>query len=175
MVRTLILAAALAILTGCASVQSRPPVTVERVLEMTRQGALPADIIAEMRDARTVYRLSASQLAKLREQGVDDEVLDYMQDTYLDEMERRGRISSYDPYWYGPYPGAWPYSSFAWGGYPYYWGPPYYYVPRHRHPRPGGSGGSGGGGSGSASPAPDRQPSFLRPGGVKRPAYKETR
>lgn len=145
MMRAFLVALSFALLGGCASVQSRPPVTIERVLEMTRQGTPPNDIIEEMRAAGTVYRLSGSQLAKLREQGVADEVLDYMQDTYLEEAERRARLSSYDPFWYGPYPG------YAWAPYPYYWGAPYYYAPRHRHPRHSRSSSSGSSGSASGS------------------------
>lgn len=164
MMRATLFALILALIGGCASVQSRPPVTIERVVDMTRQGTPPNDIIEEMRAAGTVYRLSGSQLAKLREQGVADEVLDYMQDTYLDEMQRRGRVSSYDPYWYGPYPG------YAWAPYPYYWGAPYYYGPRYRHPRPSrpsAGGGSPGGGS-------DDGP-VVRPEPPQRPAYHEVR
>lgn len=163
MFRVFFLVLTLALVGGCASVQSRPPVTIERVLDMTRQGTPPNDIIEEMRAAGTVYRLSGSQLAKLREQGVSDEVLDYMQDTYLDEAQRRARVSSYDPYWYGPYPGA------AWAPYPYYWGAPYYYAPRHRHPRPSrpSSGGSSGG---DADDGP-----VVRPQPPQRPPYREVR
>src|SRR5688572_32587104 len=71
------------VLMGCASVQSRPPVTIEQVIQMSKQGVPPADIVQHMRDSGTVYRLSGSQLGRLKSEGVDDEVLDYMQDTYL--------------------------------------------------------------------------------------------
>jgi hypothetical protein len=120
---------------GCASVESRPPVTTEQVLQMSKAGVPAADIVQKMRDAGTVYRLSGSQLARLKSEGVDDEVLDYMQETYLAAARARG-AAEYGSYWGG----AW-----AWGPYPYgYWGPgywppywgPYYRYPPHRYYRP---------------------------------------
>jgi hypothetical protein len=152
------------LLAACASTPSKPPVTLERVVELSRHGTPTADIIAEMRDAGTTYRLSGSQLARLRDQGVGDDVLDYMQDTYLSDMERRGRMYSYDPYgWgpystWGPYPAWGPYPTWAWGGYyPYYYGPGF-----RPHRRPHGSPGGGFGG-GTPGPAPDSGP---RPGNL---------
>ncbi|HZP86489.1 MAG TPA: hypothetical protein VFB54_06690 [Burkholderiales bacterium] len=120
-------------LAGCASAPSKPPVTLEQVVQMSREGVPPGDIIAKMRDSDTVYRLSGSQLARLKQQGVSDEVLDYMQDTYLRDMQLRGRMYAYDPYWWGPYPGWGPYPSWAWA-YPYPY--PYYVFPSHRHREP---------------------------------------
>jgi hypothetical protein len=120
------------VLAGCASVQSRPPVTVEQIVQMSKEGVPAADIVQKMRDAGTVYRLSGSQLARLKGEGVSDEVLDYMQQTLLAQERARGAMD-YAPYWGGPYwygPGPF------WGPYPYwgpYWGPyPYYH---HYHPR----------------------------------------
>jgi hypothetical protein len=105
------------VLTGCTSVPSRPPVTTEQIVQMSLDGVPAADIVQKMRDAGTVYRLSGSQLARLKSQGVPDEVLDYMQDTYLALERARGA----DYYWGGAY---------AWGPYPYgYWGPPGYWWP----------------------------------------------
>jgi hypothetical protein len=110
--------------TGCASIASRPPVTTEQIVQMSREGVPAADIVQKMRDAGTVYRLSGSQLAQLKEQGVPDEVLDYMQETYLADAHARGAWY-YGSYWGGPWP---------WGPYPYwgpygYWGPYYPYYP----------------------------------------------
>jgi hypothetical protein len=119
----LVLAAAL--LAGCATTPPKPPVTVDQVVQMSQDQVPAADIIAKMQEAGTVYRLSGSQLAKLKEQGVPDEVLDYMQSTYLAYAERQA-VSRYDPYFWGPY----------WGPYPYwYWGPPGFYGPPYwRYP-----------------------------------------
>lgn len=133
--RTRLLLSAAALLAGCATVEPKPPVTIDQVVQMSREGVPAADIVQKMRDAGTVYRLSGSQLAKLKGEGVPDEVLDYMQETYLAQARARGALEYgsmwgptpyWGPYW-GPYAGYYP-----WGP---YWGRPY---PYHRpyHPRP---------------------------------------
>jgi hypothetical protein len=48
-----------------------------------------------MHDSGTVYRLDASQLAQLQEQGVPDAVLNYMQQTYLDAVREEQRRADY--------------------------------------------------------------------------------
>jgi hypothetical protein len=106
-----------AVLGGCASLGYRPaqPVTVQEIVAMSREKVPAADILAKMRGSGTVYRLTASQLADLRQQGVANEVIDYMQQTYLDAVRRDqqwedwNRWSWWDGYWYG--------------GWPYRWGP----------------------------------------------------
>jgi hypothetical protein len=92
------------------------PVTVAEVLQMTKEGAPAKDIIKKMRESGTVYRLSASELARLHEQGVADEVLNYMQRTYLNAVRREQRLRDWDywslgpdGYWYGGWPFGWPY------------------------------------------------------------------
>jgi len=74
---------------GCASTPAKGPVTVEQIIEMSRNGTDPPIIVAKMQDAGTVYRLSGSQLAMLRSEGVPDPVLDYMQQTYLRAERQR--------------------------------------------------------------------------------------
>ena len=130
-----------AALCACAVGESRPPVTTEQVIQMSKDGVPAADIIQKMREAGTVYRLSGSKLAALRGEGVPDEVLDYMQDTYLAQQRAQGAMdySYWDGSWgWGPYPyaGYWGPRGY-WG--PYwgpYWGYPYPYRPRPPKPRP---------------------------------------
>jgi hypothetical protein len=50
-----------------------------------------------------VYYLSATQLAKLREQGVPDKVVDYMQQTQLEDLRRQ----NYGSPWPWGYGGVW--------------------------------------------------------------------
>ena len=78
----------LSVFAGCTFPLSnpRPPVTVPQILEMSEAGVPPDTIVQKMRDSGTVYRLQASQLAKLKEQGMPDAVLNYMQQTYLDAV-----------------------------------------------------------------------------------------
>jgi hypothetical protein len=75
-----------ALRNGCATIgfeQTKPPVTVSDVIQLSKED-VPAEIIVKkMRESRAVYRLSAGQLAQLHDQGVSNPVLDYMQETYL--------------------------------------------------------------------------------------------
>jgi hypothetical protein len=108
-------------LTSCASYSTyRPaipqPVTVEQIVKMSKEGMAPDEIVSRMRESRTVYRLSASQLAKLRDEGVPDKVIDYMQHTYLAAVRRSARFEEWrywhhwgDGFWYGGEAFGWPY------------------------------------------------------------------
>jgi hypothetical protein len=99
-------------LAGCAAVQGPPPPSPEDVVALARSGAGAQDIVRRMQESGAVYPLSASQLARLREQGVPDEVIDYMYRTYIDEVRREEAMRQ--SFFYGPM--VPPY-------YPYYFGP----------------------------------------------------
>ena len=71
--------------------QCAEPVTVGQVIEMSKEGVPAETIVRKMRDSETVYRLTAAQLAELHDMGIADQVLDYMQQTYI-EAERREQI-----------------------------------------------------------------------------------
>lgn len=94
-----------AALSGCASLgfEKTNPLTVDQIVQMSREG-MPGDtIVKQMRDSREVYRLSASQLAKLHDQGVADEVIDYMQETYIraerrEELQYQSQLCGYGLY-----------------------------------------------------------------------------
>lgn len=111
----------LTLLLGCASTfHPRPdPPTPDQVVEMSKAGKSADEIIQLMQDSGAIYRLSASQLSALRDKGVPDAVIDYMQQTYLEQVRRdEAWRYSYPPhwgYWYYPYP-------YYWHRYPYwYW------------------------------------------------------
>lgn len=101
---------------GCVTTRQPkpPPVTVPQVVEMSRQGVTPDDIIARMRASGTVYRLSAAQMVALQHQGVSTTVLDYMQQTYIDAVEADAQYEAWDRwtmingFWYGGVPYGWP-------------------------------------------------------------------
>lgn len=103
--------------TGCATVyqQVPEPVTVPQIIAMAKEGIPADDIIAKMKASRTVYRLKASQLAELHEEGVPDKVINYMQRTYLKAVRRDTRYQDWqywsmeDGWWYGGIPYGWPY------------------------------------------------------------------
>lgn len=120
------LAAALcviAFLAGCAMTARPDPLTLAQVIELSKSGTPPADIINRLRETRTVLQISGSQYAKLKADGVDDSVLDYLQQSYVRAVELDTRFRYQGHYWGGygfgpgypfrPYYGAWPY----W----YYW------------------------------------------------------
>ena len=124
-------------LSGCSTTgkQKVPPVTVGQIVEMSKAGTPTVDIIAKIRESGTVYRMKASDLAKLKEQGVSDDVIDYMQKTYLHAVERDQRLEDSahwtrwdDGYWYGGLPFVWPYE-------PYWYGPDVIIVPERVHER----------------------------------------
>ena len=78
------------LLSGCATFgfKQPEPVTVGQIIQMSKEGVPVDTIIKKMRDSDTVYRLTAAQLAELHDMGVADQVLNYMQQTYM-EAERR--------------------------------------------------------------------------------------
>ncbi|MDE3021648.1 MAG: hypothetical protein KGI54_07285 [Pseudomonadota bacterium] len=86
----------MAFLGGCATIgRSTPPVTVAEIEVWSQAGMPPSEIVHRMQKAGDVYRLSASQLADLRSQGVDNMVINYMQQTYLREQRLQGRFEGY--------------------------------------------------------------------------------
>jgi hypothetical protein len=104
------------VMAACATTQKREPVTLEQVIQMSKAGTPPADIINKLKESRTVFMLSGSQFAKLREDGVDDTVLDYLQNIYVASVDMDARLRYQSMYWgygWGPpyrsYYGAWPY------------------------------------------------------------------
>lgn len=91
-----ILASSLAVAlfsAGCATTPEKGPLTVEQIVEMSRDGTDSPIILAKMQEAGTVYRLSGSRLAMLKSQGVPDPVLDYMLQTYL-RAERQRQVDN---------------------------------------------------------------------------------
>jgi hypothetical protein len=104
-------------LGACATIwgAKHEPVTVGQIVAMSRNGTHPDEIIAQIKKSGTVYRLKASQLAEIKAQGVSDEVIDYMQETYLDAVRRNQALEDwsywrmYGDYWYGGIPYGWVY------------------------------------------------------------------
>ncbi len=116
------------LLAGCATTSQRVlpmPPTPEEIVQLSADGTPPAEILARMQASRAVYRLSATELAKLRERGVADAVIDYMQRTQIEAARREtARLYAY-PHWSRTWPG-YP-RGFGWA-HPYWgpaFGPPY--------------------------------------------------
>ena len=116
-----VIAVALFFLSGCATlgITTPQPVTVADIVKMSKDKVPADEIIRKMRESHTVYRLKASELAKLEEEGVPNAVIDYMQQTYLNAVRRNQVLedrsywnSGPDGYWYGGGPYGWPYEWF---------------------------------------------------------------
>lgn len=116
----LVLAAA-STLSGCAMFPPRPPaLSLEQVVALSKAGTSSEEIIRQLRESRTVLALSGSQYAKLRGDGVADEVLDYLHRSYVSAIEfdtrmrYQGMYSGWGPpYPYRPFRGPMPYG-FYW-------------------------------------------------------------
>lgn len=112
--------AMLAGIAGCASSDRRPAPSLNDVVRMSAEGESDDEIIALLIESRAVYPLTSAKIVNLHEQGVTTEVLDYMQNAYIEHERRRERWMYSDPYWGYP----------CWGcRYPFHWGPPFYGYP----------------------------------------------
>lgn len=114
------------LLQGCVTYKpySAQLVTVPDIVQMSKDGVSSKDIIKDIRKSHTVYGLKADELAKLRDEGVQDSVINYMEKTHIDAIRRDQRMNDsyygypgYDGYWYGGFGLGWPYYGFG------YWGP----------------------------------------------------
>jgi hypothetical protein len=93
-----IVLAAGALLSGCGALgfdQTEKPVTVSDVVRMSEENVPAETMVNKMRHSRTVYRLSAAQLAQLHDQGVQDQVINYMQQTYLNAVRREQDLANW--------------------------------------------------------------------------------
>ena len=112
----LLTAAAIMIFTGCATFRGPevPPLTVSQIISAAKEGVPSDTIIARMQASGTVYRLDATQLARLEKEGVPGPVINYMQQTYLDAVRRdtRYRDAQFwgedNSFWYGNETYGWP-------------------------------------------------------------------
>ena len=103
-------------LAGCAGIEKLPPPpTLAEIVQMAKNGQSADAIIQRIEESRAVYRLPASELAKLREQGVPDKVIDYMQQTYIEAVRYSEWARARDAYFYPAFPAPF------WRYYPYGW------------------------------------------------------
>ncbi len=101
------------LLAACASIDPRPrPLSSVELIAFASSGANAKQIIEELKRTDTILPLSASEILRLHDAGVPDEVLDYLQRAQIEEIRWRDRYSQM--YWYGPLyrgfgPCPWPY------------------------------------------------------------------
>jgi hypothetical protein len=88
------------LLTGCATPQpTPPPVTLANIIAMAHAGLPDDEIIRQVEDSRTVFRLGADDICRLRQDGVSAAVLNYLLDSYLRyrlQQQRRQDLSDYE-------------------------------------------------------------------------------
>ena len=103
------------LLAGCASIEPRPqPLTGAEVVALAREGTSPRQIIEKLQRTDTVLPLQASDIVRLHEAGVPDEVLDYLQRAQIEGIRWRDRYSQmyWSPLYRGFGPCPWGPSSF---------------------------------------------------------------
>ena len=104
---------------GCSSFGGRRwgdhPVTVTEVVILSQHGVAPEKIIAKLRRAGTVYQLSETQYAALRQKGVTPVVISYMQQSHAEAVREYPKLADdtdmscwslgFDGFWYlgGPF------------------------------------------------------------------------
>ena len=123
----LLFTAGLIFITGCAVYNQAPSAAlpVDDIVRMSKEGVPAKDIIKQIRQTHSVYLLPANELANLRNDGVQDSVINFMEKTQIQAARRDQATQDYyynSPYGYGPYMGwgwgcGWPYGGY-WG-----WGP----------------------------------------------------
>ncbi len=65
----------------------REPFLLSDVVTRSQKGDSPDSIIRALRTTRTTYALRGSDFGKLREAGVKDDVLDYIQQTFFNDVD----------------------------------------------------------------------------------------
>jgi hypothetical protein len=78
---------AAALLSGCATLAGRQPLPIADVVDMSKSGAPPAQVIQRVRQSATTYALRGSDYAKLKAAGVPDPVLDYLQQSFVGHLD----------------------------------------------------------------------------------------
>ena len=92
-------------LAGCAAMDAPETLSGAQIVALAREGRTAPEIIAVLRSTGTVLSLQASDIVRLHEAGVPEQVLDYLQNAQIEEMLWRERSSYWGAYYrYGPWP-----------------------------------------------------------------------
>ena len=89
--------------------------TVQKILTMTEQGRSFEEIMGEIQETGTVYKLTDDQQQRLRGSSLSATLLSFMQLTYVHAVEANPALKQsndqwhqVDGYWYGGRPFGWP-------------------------------------------------------------------
>jgi hypothetical protein len=78
----------LLLLSGCAALYTpRQPMPIADVVELSKSKASPDEMIQRIRASGTTYQLRGSDFAKLKAQGVPDPVLDFLQQSLVNDID----------------------------------------------------------------------------------------
>jgi len=80
-----------------ASAAFASPLPISEVVRMSGSGARPRDVIERLRVSQTSYALRGSDFGKLKVAGVSDEVLDYLQQSFVSNVDQLTRYSVTGP------------------------------------------------------------------------------
>jgi hypothetical protein len=80
-----VILAAFTLLNACAS--AREAYRMADVVSQSKAGQAPANIISDIRAAKTSYALRGSDFGKLKSVGVSDELLDYIQQSFVGDVD----------------------------------------------------------------------------------------
>ena len=98
---------------GCATVPAPIPLSPADVIARTKEGKTPKEIILELQQTNTVLPLRASDYVALHNEGVADEVINFLQLVQIEDARWRER-SLYWGWGYGGYGGpGWGYGGFG--------------------------------------------------------------
>jgi hypothetical protein len=104
--RAFVVGVLIAVLAGCATVPSvpaPPPPSLADIVRMSRENVPEDEIIRLLHESSAVYRLSGSELAKLKDDGVGPKVLDYLHQAQINQARYEEWARSREPlFWYGP-------------------------------------------------------------------------
>jgi len=104
--------------TSCQAIPRPPPLTQDEIVQLSKEGTPPPEIIKHIGESLTVYSLGAKDVIRLHEEGVQDPVIDYMLTTEKWAIEQKARERCYYYYYYpGPY--GYPYQPYH-SHYPFY-------------------------------------------------------
>jgi hypothetical protein len=91
-VACLVLAAGCAAPTAYESTPAYNKYTLEQVVAWSKEGQAPKQIIARLDAANAFFPLRASEILRLREEGVSPEVLDFILERYVWGVARDERF-----------------------------------------------------------------------------------
>jgi hypothetical protein len=87
-IRLLVPLLLLCALGACTALYTpRPPLPIADVVQLGKSNATPDQIIQHIRQSGTAYALRGSDFYKLRDAGIPEPVLDYLQQAFVDDLD----------------------------------------------------------------------------------------